>query len=242
MILAPNDPNLVDALLDARFRRRYLAEGDSWFSLGGLTGNQLMAIDDDDTIIVNCAYPGDTLKDMGKGAFVGALSATDGIRPWTAILLSGGGNDLLKRCSQCIVPDPSGPVDFDALAGLLAEIERHLVRILMLCRSGQPGVPVYMHTYDHPPVSRHWGWWQLGPWVSPVLAAAGVDRTRWDGLAAMLIDNLAELIHKLSAAWPELAVVETRGQLHPHDWRNEIHPKTIGYRKLAQSWCRALNH
>lgn len=242
MILAPNDPNLIDALLDARFSRRYLAEGDSWFSLGGLTGNQLMAIDDDDTLIVNCAYPGDTLEDMGKGAFVGALSATDGIEPWTAVLLSGGGNDLLRSCAQYIVPDPSGPIDFDAMAGLLAGIERHLVRILTLCRRAQPGVPVYMHTYDHPPVSRHWGWWQLGPWVAPVLQAASVDRSRWDGLAAMLIDNLAELMHKLSASWPDLTVVETRGRLLPQDWQNEIHPKTIGYHELAHAWRRALNH
>lgn len=242
MIIAPDDPCLAEALLDPRFIRRYLAEGDSWFSLGGWTGNQLMALDDDNTLIVNCAYPGDTLEDMGKGAFVGALAATDGINPWTAVLLSGGGNDLLRSCSQCIVPDPSGPIDFDALAGLLAGIERHLVRILTLCRRVQPGVPIYMHTYDHPPVSRRWWWWQLGPWVSPALRAASIDRSRWDGLAAMLIDNFAELLHKLSASCPSLTVVETRGNLLASDWQNEIHPKTIGYHELARPWRRALNH
>lgn len=242
MIIAPDDPSLVEALLDPRFIRRYLAEGDSWFSLGGWTGNLLMALDDDNTLIVNCAYPGDTLEDMGRGAFGSTLAAADGVKPWTAVLLSGGGNDLLGRCAQYIVPDPAGPIDFDALSAAIAAIERHLVRILVLCRAGQPGVPVYMHTYDHPPVSRRWWWWQIGPWVSPALKAAGIDRSRWDGLAAMLIDNLAELLHKLAASWPGLNIIETRGNLLPSNWQNEIHPKFIGYHELARLWRRALNH
>ena len=242
MILAPDDPNLVEALLDPRFTRRYLAEGDSWFSLGGWTGNLLMALDDDATLIVNCAYPGDRLDDMGRGIFSRTLMAADGVRPWTAVLLSGGGNDLLSRCNEFVVPDPAGPIDFDALQRTLYDIQHHLVRLLVLCCSGQPGVPVYCHTYDHPPVSRRWWWFQLGPWVSPVLYRACIDRSRWDGIAAMLIDNLAELMHKLAVDWPGLTVVETRGRLAADDWQNEIHPRHRGYHTLARPWRQALNH
>lgn len=242
MIIAPDDPFLTEALLDSHFTRRYLAEGDSWFSLGGWTGNLLMALDDPDTLIVNCGSPGDRLGDMGRGLFARALIASDGVRPWDAILLSGGGNDLLAGCGAFIVPDPAGPISFDALSDCLASVEHHLLRILVLCRAGQPGVPVYLHTYDHPPVSRRWGFWQMGPWVAPVLRQAGVHRQRWDDLAAMLIDNLAELSHKVAGRWPGVHVVETRGMLCADDWQNEIHPKQRGYHQLARRWRRALNH
>lgn len=243
MILAPDDPHLIDALLDARFRRRYLAEGDSWFSLGGWTGNLLMALDDADTLIVNCAYPGDTLEDMGRHGIARALAASDGIAPWDAVLLSGGGNDLLRRCGEYIVGDPATPIEWDAMGRVLAEIEHHLVRLLVLCGAGQPGVPVYCHTYDHPPVSRRWWWWQLGPWVGPALRRAGVERSRWDELAAMLVDTLADdILHKLARRWRDLRVVETRWMLDAPDWQNEIHPKTRGYHELARPWRQALGH
>jgi len=240
MILAPDDPNLVEAILDARFVRRYLAEGDSWFSVGGWTGNLLMALDAEDTLIVNCAYPGDTLADMGRSLFARALAACDGVPRWDAVLLSGGGNDLLRNCGRYVVPNPSAPINNDALLDRFAEIERHLVRLLVLCRAGQPGVPVFMHTYDYPPASRRWWFWNAGPWLAPVLAQAGVDRARWDSLAAMLIDELAARLHATAADWPGLAIVETRGRLLPQGWRNEIHPTAAGYAELASAWRKKL--
>ena len=240
MILSPDDPNLTEALLDARFARRYLAEGDSWFSIGGWTGNLLMALDAPDVLIVNCAYPGDTLADMGRSLFARALAASDGVPRWDAVLLSGGGNDLLQASARYVVPYPAGPINNDALLDRYAEIERHIVRLLVLCRAGQPGVPVFMHTYDHPPASRRWWWWQSGPWLAPAFRQAGIDRSRWDALAAMLIDELAARLHAAAADWPGLTIVETRGRLLPQDWRNEIHPSAAGYAELAHAWRRAL--
>lgn len=240
MILSPHDPNLAEALLDARFARRWLAEGDSWFSLGGFTGNLLMALDDDRTLIVNCAHPGDTLAEMGGDACARLLEPDDGVPRWDAVLLSGGGNDLLGRCREFIRPDPADPVDDDALLETLSDIEGEIVRLLRLVTATQPGVPVLCHTYDYPPVSRRWWWWQAGPWVAPALRAAGLDRSRWDGFAGMLIDALAERLKNVAADYRRLGVVETRGRLLRQDWRNEIHPNTTGYAEHAIPWRRAL--
>ena len=241
MIIAPDDPSLAEALLDSRFTRRYLAEGDSWFSIGGWTGNLLMALDDAHTLIVNCASPGDRLNDMGRGLFSRAMARADGVAAWDAVLLSGGGYDLLANCAEFVVPDPAGTIDYDAMLDTLVRIEREIERLLILCRTGQPGVPVFMHTYDHPPVSRRWWFWQLGPWVSPVLRAACIDRTRWDGLAAMMIDNLVERLVAVAKRWDGVTLVDTRGCLLASDWRNELHPNLIGYHELARPWRRALN-
>lgn len=243
MILSADDHDVAAALLDARFARRYLADGDSWFSLGGWTSNLLMALDDPDTLIVNCAYPGDTLGDMrrfGGDAFAELLAPTDGMPPWDAVLLSAGGNDLLCRCADYLARDPSDPIDDDALLAVLAEFETGLERLARLIDDGQPGVPAFVHTYDYPPVSRRWWWWQAGPWVSPAMRAAGVARGDWNGIATMLIDELAERIRIVARRWPALRVVDTRDTLLPGDWSNEIHPNSTGYAELARTWRKSL--
>lgn len=243
MILSPTDHDLAEALLDARFKRRYLAEGDSWFSIGGWTSNLLTAIDDADTLIVNCAMPGARLASVstfGGDVFAALLAPTDGMPEWDAVLLSGGGNDLLGDCIRFVVPDPADPIDGDALQDALDGIERHLIRLMRLTQAAQPGVPVLAHTYDYPPVSRRWWWWKAGPWVAPVFRSAGISRERWEGLAAMLIDELAVRLHNVAADWSALSVVETRGRLLARDWRNEIHPNPTGYAEHAIPWRRAL--
>lgn len=241
MILSADDPGVAVALLDARFKRRLLAEGDSWFSLGGWTGNLLMALDDAHTLIVNCAGPGDEMSRMGGDVFAELLAPTDGMPEWDAILLSGGGNDLLGRCAEFVVPDPAAPIDDAALTRVLDAIERHLRRFMRIVQAGQPGVPVVCHTYDLPPVSRRWWWWHLGPWVAPVFNAAGIARESWNGLAAMLINDLCDRIRRVAEDAPALHVVDTLGLLNPRrHWRNEIHPNARGYAVLAQPWRAAL--
>lgn len=243
MIIAPDDPGLAEALLDARFARRYLAEGDSWFSLGGWTGNLLMALDGRDSLIVNCAAPGRRLSELryfGGDTFAELLAPTDGLPEWSAVLFSGGGNDLLGHCNQFVLPDPAAPIDDDALMQALDGIEHNIIRLMRITQAGQPGVPVFFHTYDFPPVSRRWWWWKLGPWVSPVLHAAGIQRADWDRLGAMMINDLADRLFNVAGDWPALRIVDTRDTLLPRDWRNEIHPTSTGYAELARIWRREL--
>jgi hypothetical protein len=178
---------------------------------------------------------------LGGTLFAAMLRATDGVRVWDGILLSGGGNDLLCGCERFVVPDPADPIDGDALFEALTDIERDVMALVRQCRASAPGVPIWLHTYDHPPVSRRWRWWRAGPWISPVLRVAGVDRSRWDDLAAMLIDSLAERLFRIAADCYGVAVVDTRGCLIAKDWRNEIHPTPTGYYELSRVWNKALN-
>lgn len=82
---------------------RLLAEGDSWFSMGGLTNSNLLQEMrlSEAAIIANCAYPGDTADGMTKGKLSNIISdrrfrdALKSNYSWHAILLSAGGNDLI---------------------------------------------------------------------------------------------------------------------------------------------------
>ena len=100
------------------YRYRFVAEGDSWFSLGDtlapLTSNivlELLRVNTANDVVVNCASPGETLKRM-----VDALSdpnfnrLLDGVqqRRWDALLLSAGGNDLIEACA---LPADHAPAD-----------------------------------------------------------------------------------------------------------------------------------
>ncbi len=91
------------------YRYRLLAEGDSWFTLGGLpTSNLLFSLAfPASTLIVNCAMPGDTIRHVAEIAanreLQAALSSRFGFS-WDAILLSGGGNDLIDRVRDILLP------------------------------------------------------------------------------------------------------------------------------------------
>lgn len=87
-------------------RRRFVAEGDSWFSLGALKvtkrPNLLSALEfDRQALVVSCANPGDTIDAMAarrkQDPYFESLVGARGGEWWAGILLSGGGNDLIDR-------------------------------------------------------------------------------------------------------------------------------------------------
>lgn len=244
MIISARDPVLVEAMLDARYTRRMLADGDSWFSIGGWTGNLLHPLDDGSTLIVNCAYPGDELADsraIGNDEFAALLAPTDGIAQWDGVLLSAGGNDVIKAAGDFVCGSATdGYLDRSAIDEVLDAYERQLIRFLRLCHAAQPGVPVFCHTYDYPPAARRWHFWQLGPWLAPVFRAHDIPRTKWRGLVGDIIDQLAERMFNVAGDWPALTVVDTRDHLAAGDLRNEIHPSARGYAVLGRVFKRGI--
>ena len=81
-----------------KFEQRYLAQGDSWFSLGALLPAFTTNLPEElvlsrSTLIVNCARPGKVLALMTDTTqdpkFVNLLSRPNTRRPWDGLLLSG---------------------------------------------------------------------------------------------------------------------------------------------------------
>lgn len=109
--LRSNDPPPL-----SDFGRRLLAEGDSWFTLGSLNvpqnSNLLFELElRTSTVIVSCAYPGDTLRRMVDGIndrdFDRMLRKPGFASFWEAIVVSAGGNDLIDA-AQLPVRDRTG--------------------------------------------------------------------------------------------------------------------------------------
>ena len=258
-----DDPALYDSLI--------LAEGDSWFTIGGLFApNLLMSLRfHKDTLILNCASPGDTLVHMSTLAHNYVYK--EAFRydyAWDAILLSGGGNDLIDRADEIILDKAQrrgrtihGPADYCDLAQLdtLIDDVQQGYRTLVSVRDASPGparmAPIFVHTYDYPtarnaPARFIIG--NLGPWIYKALTRSAVPPQDWAVLTDFLFDQLAQGILALTRESPvpeNFFVIDTRNTIvranpgsvgNSGDWLNEIHPNEDGYRKLAKKLEKKL--
>lgn len=219
-----------------------LAEGDSWFSFGAIPGDNLLneLRFERRTIIVNAAYPGDTIRHLSE------LSDTLPLRrmlfarnfafEWDLILLSGGGNDLIDAARSIIVAPPAGtsvdPLDYingPRLATLIDDVQAGYRRLASLRDTSEiqanRDVPIVVHQYDfatprHSP-SKFLGTPVRGPWLAPALDGAGVHdpalrQAISDHLLRALGDGIAALAHGPDAI-PNFHVVATRGTLDRAD-------------------------
>lgn len=206
-----------------RFRWRFLAEGDSWFTIGTLNpaknSNLLFELAfDSSACAVNCASPGDTLGHMAQmnadPVFVGLLAGRTA-RPWDALLLSAGGNDLIDavQAPTTAGSDPArrlllradewgdpalGPARYLSDAGwttFCTYIQANLDHLVTLRDSGKSkGVPIFMHGYAIPTPRPSGIGAGIGPWIHPAVTAAGIPEADCAGIGRLLMGRLAELL------------------------------------------------
>lgn len=224
-----SDPAFFDHLV--------LAEGDSWFSIGGFPPSNLLygLRFRRHTMVVSCAAPGDTIVKMsnlvGSKQFRQALSA-DGYA-WDVILLSGGGNDLIDAAKRVVLMPserssaaPSEPEEYineDALGSVLTDIAKGfkvLAELRDAAQSPAQGKPIVTHTYDYATPrnepARFIGFPVKGPWLFKSFTSRKVPQEHWIPLANHLMDRLAETIIDLQSgphAIENFHVVDTRGTL-----------------------------
>jgi hypothetical protein len=209
------------------FDRKYLAQGDSWFSIGsippGLTSNILdKLVLSNSAVAVNCAFPGAKLMRMTDTTsavqFLRLLKGRLALR-WDAILLSGGGNDLIDAAGAgpeqpaqlrlLATPQERGggplqPDDYISKLGWTTFAD-HVTAVFDRLvqardRDKNRGVPLVFHTYSPlmpRPAPAGLG---FGPWLAPSLVKFSVPQSDWFGVASVLIDRLAALMQSIVAA------------------------------------------
>ena len=244
------------------YEKKILAEGDSWFSLNAIPGTNLLEAlrFKKEPIIVNCATPGDTLRNMitmrNDPSF--QMEIEGGI-VWDLILLSGGGNDVIDD-AKWIIPASDVPqkvkakpdqycdiVPFNNTLDLIIDGYRKLFSIRDGTRSKCKGKPIVIHTYDkatprNSPALFATAVKVNGPWLYPALVRAQVPESQWNAVSDFILGALAERLLELDDPANEIHVVDTRNTLtraardtfrSSNDWQNEIHPNSEGYAKLA---------
>ena len=251
-----------------QYGQHFLAEGDSWFSFGSFFGNSLLdeLAFDKRTLITQTAMPGDTLSRMADWwrdpNFNNLLS---GATAWKfdAVLLSGGGNDLIN--ALCENQPGSGVLKLftpalppATLADCIAEANWTLFETYLRANFKEmsrrvkasalnSATPIFIHTYDFAVPRDSGAGFGKGPWLRPAFRAHNIPETRWVPLMEELFGRLQGILQNLGLA--NVHVVDTLGTLtraqttdpgNTQHWLNEIHPNATGYAELAKVWKREI--
>lgn len=243
-----------------------VAEGDSWFDypwhdvlrmLEDHYGYDVESVAHKGDSIEQMAYEGGQLEEFTR--LIEKL-VRQSVIP-TAVLLSGGGNDVAGQAFGMFLDharSPNAGLNDQVVAGVIDErVRLAYVTILMavteLCRQriGHT-VPIIIHGYDHPvPDGRGFlgGWGPLpGPWLEPGFREKGFevldDRI---SMAAKLIDRFNAMLKGI-AAMPEFTHVDyldlrgtlSNGANYKTWWANELHPTERGFAKVADLFASAI--
>ena len=210
---------------------KLVSEGDSWF--------QYPIILDDVVDQLGAHYAirslgaaGDLISDMvAQDELIATIAAE---RP-DAVILSGGGNDLLGdgRLARALHPfDPAlSPADY-----LTPDFETMLTTVIGLYRDilfrvarTFPGLPVFLHGYDHATPAR-------GKWLGRPMEKLGIlDGALQRKLVALIMDRfyaaLTTTIQEPTLAG-QVELIDCRG-LVQGEWHDELHPENSGYARVA---------
>lgn len=237
----------ADRLCDIDFSSSapVLAHGDSWFAFGSFppwtTGNLLQQVQfQQDVTIVNFGHQGEELQNLFDEDqypyFVEALTLR-GMPAWKAILVSGGGNDLidwLQRSPNNVKPSQrlllapseraqSGSVDrYLSVPGWFMICQQILTAYQTLSelrsRSTDSSSPIIAHVYDYftprdsgPTGTTHSAW--IAPYLRQIFQIPDLD---WIPLAHLLIDKFHDFLSTVVCQHiKNMHVIDTRGCLAP---------------------------
>jgi len=253
----------------------FLAQGDSWFSytcgfalihwLQARFGSQNAYFD-------NIAASGRTLRQMLSREFKEHLAAgPPSGQPWSAILLSGGGNDICgdHRFRDWLKPYDGGahPPDYyitDAFGGELDILQGIYEEAIALVGKTAKNLRIFVHDYDfaipdgrcvtgrNPHLRADFRICFAGPWMLPAFEQRGfhkpgdpVSQLIKDIVTAILkrfADSLADLEKKYPN---QLVLIRTQNTLEPIQdpklWANELHPYDDSFELLAKPFYDKLH-
>ncbi len=211
---------------------RLLAQGDSWFSTAqaklSAHANLLQELVlTKPAVAINCAGQRESLSKVVELAsspdFVRLLTAPDA-PVWDGILMSVGGNDLIKAAQTPTQIDgvevplhlrllrnqtewgpPSAGVGryfsepgWETYADYLKANLRHL--LTLRDQGASAGKPVFMHCYAVP-MPRPAGAEDAGhgPWLYPALKAYSIPAADWAAVSRLMVMHLAQFLKTLMA-------------------------------------------
>lgn len=203
------------------YERQCLAQGDSWFSIGALPPTRTTRVLAElkllkSTVIVNCARPGAILRRMTDTThepdFLNLLAGRKAMR-WHALLLSGGGNDLIDALGagpenppeQRLLRTPAergnGPLtgaDYVSEAGWKVfrdHIGEVFDKVVAARDAGiNKGIPLVWHNYARVMPTGVGAGLGQGPWLLPAMERYEVPQDERLKVSDELIARLGQLV------------------------------------------------
>jgi lysophospholipase L1-like esterase len=246
-----------------------VAEGDSWFDYPGsdvldyledVYRYKVESLAKAGHRIEDMAYAGGQLDDLARRL---EKLLRDG-KTVRAILLSGGGNDVMgTEFGMFLEHTRSGldPLNAKVIEGVIGERVRTaylhiLTRVTTVAQTilGSP-VPILVHGYSGPvPDGRGvlGGFWFLpGPWIAPGFRDKGFADSELDRriiIVGQLMDRFNEMLIEIAGLpdFPHVHYVNLRGTLptganvYKEFWANELHPTERGFAEVTRRFAEVL--
>lgn len=171
-----------------------------------------------------------------------------------ALLMSGGGNDLLEpdQLARILRRNPAGtqPTDFIRVGRFRDQKLKQLrIAFLELCDARDdhnPECVIYAHGYDYAvpsdrPIRILWGLKKIGPWMHKVMngshdANVFVPQEHRAGVVRWMVDEYNGMLSKIRRR--NFVHVDARGTVD--SWNDEIHPRSSGFEQVARRFETAL--
>lgn len=234
---------------------RLVSEGDSWFSYPFHRN----AIDHLDAALSRTGRFSLLRLERNRDELLEILSGKQKLRlrktlaryRIDALLVSGGGNDLLGPDLRALLKTRTGSRGGPALIHK-GRLERRIRQmrdayrdLLALRDDHSPDCRVYAHGYDYPPPSgrptRQFGFVLAGPWIRPTFEDHAItDLGEQQDLLRLLVDAFNDMLAGLAASRRLFVHVDLRGTLAPDQWKDEVHPSRAGFGLVADRFHAAL--
>jgi hypothetical protein len=229
-----------------------ICEGDSWFNHPFLRDIPEL-LGDFGYSVLHSNSPGKHLEtSLSEGKFLAPLKDARKAQI-KALLLSGGGNDLInwKKGNASFSPifrkgrsttSPSDYIDAANLKRALQDVTHSLVRISdKLAQAKASKLPVLLHCYDYIFPKRYGPSPLKGTWINPQLDAIGAPqdarfRERISG------ELQKSWIQAYRGACDQLGwhFIKTQ-DLVKDRWHDEIHPRNDGFYDISSAYWEMLH-
>jgi hypothetical protein len=231
-----------------------ISEGDSWFSYP-LRPNVINVLDtraQRRISLLRLERSGEELLTILSGKQKDKLRRQLKRYPVQALLLSGGGNDIVDRNLLPLLreKEPASRtwescIKKGRVKSRLLQLKLAYQELIDIRDDVNEDCMIYTHGYDHAiPTGKgvKIGPIKLGPWLKPYLDRRKInDPMDQRNVIRWLIDSFNEMQIGLAAANPKVVFVDCRGTLGENDWHNELHPHAAGFRSVGALFSAKLD-
>jgi lysophospholipase L1-like esterase len=231
---------------------RVLAQGDSWFCYP----HEALPFDapkdciwrlGQEFAVSDMAVPGArTWQYVDTARFEAVLDQLDALKI-DVLLLSGGGNDLVRdRNLTRILPSGDRPVEQylgRAFRDVVQASAGNLARLASAALRRRPGLKIVFSAYGYAfPTPR-------GVWFGEPMTAIGIPAAKQKLIADKMLERyaaaLADMARRLDAGFgdgtPTVVVANTLDAVpNRKDWFDELHPTTEGFTAVAAELRKAI--
>ncbi|WP_458762814.1 hypothetical protein [Cupriavidus basilensis] len=225
------------------YQFQLLAQGDSWFSMStaNIPASSNMLLNMTFTkmaVAIDCAYPGRTLKQMAELPKIADWRQSPYFRGllfgpreqwWSALLLSGGGNDMIDALQVLPGDEHSTTLCVDRLLrmpdewGAQSDVTKYIMEdgwmkfvqylISHYCAIDQArlaskynkDVPIITHLYDYATPRNSGAGLGVGPWLYKAVQSYHIPVEDWKALSTEFMRRLAGVICALDKNPPQQA-------------------------------------